>query len=82
MAYLIALGILSLAGIVSTLWLLRTDGYRRVPTDARRLPPRAAEPATSASASAPAPAPEQASAQRRPSATSSVRAVRTTHRAA
>ncbi|MGC0369249.1 hypothetical protein [Microbacterium sp. SLBN-111] len=38
MAYLIALGILSLIGIVSTAWLLYTDGYGRVPTDPRRLP--------------------------------------------
>lgn len=38
MAYLIALGILSLIGIVATVWLLYTDGYGRVPTDPRRLP--------------------------------------------
>ena len=38
MAYLIALGILSLIGIVSTAWLMYTDGYGRVPTDPRRLP--------------------------------------------
>ncbi|WP_022879535.1 hypothetical protein [Microbacterium sp. B19] len=38
MAYLIALGILSLIGIVSTAWLLYTDGYGRVPTDPRGLP--------------------------------------------
>lgn len=38
MAYLIALGILSLLGIVATLWLIRTDGYGPVPVDPRRLP--------------------------------------------
>lgn len=38
MAYLIALGILSLLGIVSTVWLIRTDGYGRIPVDPRRLP--------------------------------------------
>ena len=38
MAYLIALGVLALLGIVSTAWLLYTDGYGRVPTDPRRLP--------------------------------------------
>lgn len=40
MAYFIALGILSLAGVVGTVWLVRTDGYGRVPTDASRVPPR------------------------------------------
>lgn len=40
MAYFIALGILSLAGIVGTVWLVRTDGYGRVPTDPRRADPR------------------------------------------
>ncbi|KEP74575.1 hypothetical protein HR12_07715 [Microbacterium sp. SUBG005] len=40
MAYFIALGILSLAGIVGTVWLVRTDGYGRVPTDTSRVPPR------------------------------------------
>ncbi|MDQ1112026.1 hypothetical protein QE418_001474 [Microbacterium testaceum] len=40
MAYFIALGILSLAGIVGTVWLVRTDGYGRVPTDPRRVDPR------------------------------------------
>ncbi len=74
MAYLIALGILSLAGIVSTLWLLRTDGYRRVPTDTRRVPPRADEPATTDDG--------EPSTRRRTSATSPTRAVRTAHRAA
>ncbi|SIR99048.1 hypothetical protein [Microbacterium sp. RURRCA19A] len=38
MAYFIALGILALIGTGSTLWLVRTDGHRRVPTDPRRLP--------------------------------------------
>jgi hypothetical protein len=38
MAYFIALGILSLLGIVATLWLIRTDGYGRIPVDPRRLP--------------------------------------------
>ncbi len=74
MAYLIALGILSLAGIVSTLWLLHTDGYRRVPTDARRVPPPAAEAST--------PAAGEASTARQTLAASPPRAVRTTHRAA
>lgn len=37
MAYLIALGILTLAGVVATLWLVRTDGYGRVPTDPSRV---------------------------------------------
>lgn len=40
MAYFIALGVLSLAGIVGTVWLVRTDGYGRIPTDASRVPPR------------------------------------------
>lgn len=39
MAYFIALGILSLAGIVGTVWLVRTDGYGRIPTDPRRATP-------------------------------------------
>ncbi|MCC4247705.1 MULTISPECIES: hypothetical protein [Microbacterium] len=38
MAYLIALAVLALTGIVASVWLIRTDGYRRVPTDPRRLP--------------------------------------------
>jgi len=37
MAYLIALGILSLVGIAATVWLLRTDGYGPVPTDHSRV---------------------------------------------
>lgn len=37
MAYFIALGILSLAGIVGTVWLVRTDGYGRIPTDPSRV---------------------------------------------
>ncbi|MDQ1082033.1 MULTISPECIES: hypothetical protein [Microbacterium] len=37
MAYFIALGILSLAGIVGTVWLIRTDGYSRIPTDPARV---------------------------------------------
>ncbi|MFF7682303.1 hypothetical protein ACFZA2_06010 [Microbacterium sp. NPDC007973] len=37
MAYFIALGLLSLAGIIGTLWLIRTDGYGRIPTDPSRL---------------------------------------------
>jgi hypothetical protein len=36
MAYFIALGILSLVGIVGTVWLVRTDGYGRIPTDPSR----------------------------------------------
>lgn len=39
MAYFIALGILSLAGIIGTVWLVRTDGYGRIPTDPRRVTP-------------------------------------------
>lgn len=39
MAYFIALGILSLVGIVGTVWLVRTDGYGRIPTDPSRVPP-------------------------------------------
>jgi len=39
MAYFIALGILSLAGIVGTVWLVRTDGYGRIPTDPQRAAP-------------------------------------------
>jgi len=38
MAYLIAFGILVLIGIGASAWLIRTDGYGRVPTDPRRLP--------------------------------------------
>lgn len=38
MAYLIALALLALVAIVASVWLVRTDGYRRVPTDPRRLP--------------------------------------------
>lgn len=38
MAYFIALGLLSLAGIIGTVWLMRTDGYRRIPTDPTRIP--------------------------------------------
>jgi hypothetical protein len=37
MAYLIALGILSLAGVVGTVWLVRNDGYGRIPTDPSRV---------------------------------------------
>ncbi len=52
MAYLIALGILSLIGIVATLWVVRTDGYGRIPTDPSRAsraerPARAADPVAS-----------------------------------
>ncbi len=51
MAYLIALGILSLLGIVATLWLIRTDGYGPVPVDeSRRVVP---EPAPADPVSAP-----------------------------
>ncbi|WP_285136482.1 hypothetical protein [Microbacterium sp. lyk4-40-TSB-66] len=39
MAYLIALGILSLVGVVGTVWLVRTDGYARIPTDPSRVAP-------------------------------------------
>ncbi|MEZ3157750.1 hypothetical protein AB1K56_12560 [Microbacterium sp. BWR-S6Y] len=38
MAYFIALGFLSLAGIIGTVWLMRTDGYGRIPTDPTRIP--------------------------------------------
>ncbi|MFM2720453.1 hypothetical protein [Microbacterium mcarthurae (nom. nud.)] len=38
MAYFIALGVLVLLGIGASAWLIRTDGYGRVPTDPRRLP--------------------------------------------
>lgn len=38
MAYLIALALLALVAIVASVWLIRTDGYRRVLTDPRRLP--------------------------------------------
>jgi len=38
MAYFIALGLLSLAGIIGTVWLMRTDGYGRIPTDPTRIP--------------------------------------------
>lgn len=41
MAYFIALGILSLAGIVGTVWLVRTDGYGRIPSDPSRVASRA-----------------------------------------
>ncbi len=37
MAYFIALGILSLVGVVGTVWLVRTDGYGRIPTDPSRV---------------------------------------------
>ncbi|MBB3157765.1 hypothetical protein FHS07_001449 [Microbacterium proteolyticum] len=37
MAYFIALGILSLAGVIGTVWLVRTDGYGRIPTDPSRV---------------------------------------------
>lgn len=37
MAYFIALGLLAVAGIVGTVWLVRTDGYGRIPTDPRRV---------------------------------------------
>lgn len=52
MAYLIALGILSLIGIVATAWVVRTDGYGRIPTDPSRVsraerPARAAAPVAS-----------------------------------
>ena len=39
MAYFIALGILSLVGIVGTVWLVRTDGYGRTPPTRRALDP-------------------------------------------
>ncbi|WP_278102964.1 hypothetical protein AB0870_16400 [Microbacterium proteolyticum] len=79
MAYFIAFGLLALIGIGASVWLIRTDGYRRVPTDPRRLPggselraPRddAASPAASASAASAAAAtgaaaPEAADASRR-----------------
>lgn len=46
MAYLIALGILCLAAVVATAWLIRTDGYGHIPPDPTRTPPRErAEPA-------------------------------------
>lgn len=54
MAYFIALGILSLAGIVGTVWLVRTDGYGRIPTDPSRV--------TSGSDRSPRPQPAPAAA--------------------
>lgn len=36
MAYLIALGILSLVSVLATVWLIRTDGYARIPVDESR----------------------------------------------
>ncbi|MDI9891466.1 hypothetical protein [Microbacterium sp. IEGM 1404] len=74
MAYFIAFGLLALIGIGASVWLIRTDGYRHVPTDPRRLPggselraPRdkAATPAASAAAATGAAAPEAADASRR-----------------
>lgn len=50
MAYFIALGLLSLAGIIGTVWLMRTDGYGRIPTDPTRIP-AAAQRESAASAS-------------------------------
>lgn len=47
MAYFIALGILSLAGIVGTVWLVRTDGYGRIPTDPSRVAPSSSRSARS-----------------------------------
>ncbi|MDQ1124174.1 hypothetical protein [Microbacterium trichothecenolyticum] len=47
MAYLIALGILSLAGIVATVWLVRTDGYGSIPTDPSRVASAADRPSRS-----------------------------------
>lgn len=38
MAYLVALALLALVAIVATVWLIRTDGHGRIPTDPRRLP--------------------------------------------
>ena len=38
MAYFVAFGLLAPIGIGASVWLIRTDGYRRVPTDPRRLP--------------------------------------------
>lgn len=57
MAYLIALGILSLAGIVATVWLVRTDGYGSIPTDPSRVastPDRPVRSRTAAPEAAPA----------------------------
>jgi len=49
MAYFIALGILAVAGIIGTVWLVRTDGYGRIPTDPRRVRPhRSAAPRAAA----------------------------------
>jgi hypothetical protein len=74
MAYFIASGLLALIGIGASVWLIHTDGYRRVPTDPRRLPggselraPRdnAASPAASAAAATEAAVPEAADAPQR-----------------
>ncbi|MDF2992069.1 MAG: hypothetical protein K0S37_2583 [Microbacterium sp.] len=36
MAYFIALALLALVSVVASVWLIRTDGYRPVPTDPER----------------------------------------------
>ena len=54
MAYFVALGLLSLAGIVGTVWLVRTDGYGRIPTDRSRVAPT--EPAAAPAEEVAAPA--------------------------
>lgn len=38
MAYLVALALLALVATIATVWLIRTDGHGRIPTDPRRLP--------------------------------------------
>ncbi|MFF8186727.1 hypothetical protein ACF044_05645 [Microbacterium sp. NPDC016588] len=74
MAYFIAFGLLALIGIGASVWLIRTDGYRRVPTDPRRLPggselraqhDDAASTAASAAAASAVAATEAADASRR-----------------
>ncbi len=71
MAYFIALGVLAVLGIGAGLWLVHTDGYRRNPTDPRRVPPRSADRSGEPVASVP----------RRSPATAPVSVLRTTHRA-
>ncbi|MFJ4036663.1 hypothetical protein ACIPVB_01140 [Microbacterium sp. NPDC090007] len=56
MAYLVALGLLSLIGVVATALLIRTDGYGRIPTDPTRAIPSGADADTPAPRATPTPA--------------------------
>ncbi|MDQ1135335.1 hypothetical protein QE410_000134 [Microbacterium sp. SORGH_AS 1204] len=76
MAYFIALGILSLAGIIGTVWLVRTDGYGRIPTDPSRVAARADRSARTQHAPAAAPGVEAARPSLQVSAPSGVEAAR------